>query len=159
MRLISFALTTEQLLASAVHVDAGGDGRIAGGKWVTRRAGWERLRAGDRLQAVRKAMGLKRGESPEGLCVIEVMSVRRQALASIGPDDCIAEGFPHLKPAQFIEMFCDHHAVTIHDDGHYKGSKFIPAKRRMRVDDTITRIEFRVVPGTRTAAVQARLAV
>lgn len=158
MRMISFALTEEALLASAADVDAGGDGHCDGGKWVTRRVGWANLRAGERLKAVRKAMGLKRGESPVVLCEVEVVSVKRQALASIGDAECVAEGFPHLTPAQFVEMFCEHHAVNVPDEGRYGADgKFIPAKRRLRADDTVTRIEFRVVPGTRRVASQATL--
>ena len=48
-RNISFSMTTPQFLD--------------GSKDVTRRMGWNRLRASDTLRAVKKAMGLKKGES------------------------------------------------------------------------------------------------
>lgn len=47
MRSISFSLTTPQFLD--------------GTKDVTRRLGWEKIKAGDTLRAVKKAMGLKTG--------------------------------------------------------------------------------------------------
>ena len=51
-------------------------------KTVTRRLGWDNLKPGDRLYAVTKAMGLKKGEKQERLGVIEVVSVRREELLS-----------------------------------------------------------------------------
>lgn len=111
MRNISFSLTTAQFRD--------------GTKDVTRRLGWAFLKAGDRLNAVVKAMGLKKGEHPESLGVIEVVSVRRERLVDIASGDCRREGFPELSPPDFVEMFCRH----------------------MRVEPTVevTRIEFRKV--------------
>ena len=57
MRMISFFLTTPQFKTRT--------------KDVTRRPGWKNLKAGDRLQAVVKAQGLKLGEHPVKLGVIE----------------------------------------------------------------------------------------
>jgi hypothetical protein len=111
MRLISFALTTRQFRD--------------GSKDVTRRLGWKKLKAGERLQAVRKAMGLKHGEHVEKLGVIEVVSVRRERLDAINGVECIREGFEDLTPDEFVSMFCEH-----------MGCK--PSRK-------VTRIEFRKV--------------
>ncbi len=98
MRLISFALTTAQFLD--------------GSKDVTRRLGWKTLRPGTRLMGVKKAMGLKPGEHPVKLGEIEVVSVRRELLGLIDQADCRREGFPKMKPSDFIEMFCSHMRCT-----------------------------------------------
>jgi hypothetical protein len=96
VRNISFSLTEPQLLD--------------GSKTITRRLGWRRLKPGDRLQAVRKSMGLKRGEAIVRLCVIEIVSVRRERLDAIDADpaDCAREGFPELSPGMFRNMFQKH---------------------------------------------------
>ena len=94
MRSLSFALTERQFLD--------------GTKDVTRRLGWKTLNPGDRLRAVRKAMGLKRGEHPVVLGVIEVVSVRREPLWPIDQADVIREGFPRMTPMEFVKMFCEH---------------------------------------------------
>lgn len=112
MRNMSFALTREQLLA--------------GKKTVTRRKGSAYLRPGERVQAVEKIQGLKRGEKVKPICVIEVVSVRREPLAFITQPDVIAEGFPELTVAGFVAMFCKHHAGVT-------------------PETEITRIEFKVV--------------
>lgn len=136
MRLMSFALTTSQLLD--------------GSKTVTRRVGWANLKPGDRLRAVRKAMGLKPGEKVDVLAEIEVVSVRRERLDFINKADCIAEGFPHLTPAQFVEMFGRHMSITHPDEGVWSDAdqEWKRRPRPVRPDDQVTRIEFRVVPGT-----------
>jgi hypothetical protein len=100
VRLISFALTEPQLLD--------------GSKTVTRRqvgsprSVWRRLKPGDRLRAVDKAMGLKPGQHPRELAVIEVVSVRLERLDAIEPDDCAREGFPEMVPAEFVAFFRQH---------------------------------------------------
>lgn len=121
MRLMSFALTTAQLLD--------------GSKTVTRRVGWERVKPGDRIKAVRKAMGLKKGEKPEVLAVIEVVSARRERLDAIDEADCIAEGFPLYTPDEFTAMFC----------AHAKVQTAMAGTRKMQPHDLVTRIEFRHV--------------
>jgi len=63
---MSFALTTAQILNRE--------------KRVTRRMGWLNLKPGDRIRAVKKAMGLKKGESIEELAVLKVIDVRREPL-------------------------------------------------------------------------------
>lgn len=94
-RNISFALTEPQLLD--------------GSKTVTRRLGWTYLKAGDRLNAVRKAMGLRKGESVHVLATIEITSVRREPLSWITAEDVAREGFPDMTPIEFIAFFCRSH--------------------------------------------------
>lgn len=91
MRRMSFALTEQQLLD--------------GSKTVTRRIGWAGLKAGDELLAVRKCMGLKRGESQHVLAHIRVVSVRRERLYDITRSDVAREGFPGMTAAGFVNMF------------------------------------------------------
>lgn len=104
-RNISFALTTDQFLD--------------GSKDVTRRMGWERLKVGDKLCAVKKAMGLRKGEQIQRLGLIEVTDVRRERLdcmtcvETYGREECRREGFPKYTPDEFIAMFCDSHKGCI----------------------------------------------
>ena len=99
MRLISFALTEAQLLD--------------GSKTVTRRqvgsprSVWHRIKPGDRLRAVDKAMGLKRGQKPRELGIIEVVSIRLERLDAITDDDCAREGFPEMR-AEFVVLLLAH---------------------------------------------------
>lgn len=95
-RLISFSMTEPQFLD--------------GSKTVTRRMGWLHLKAGDRLMAVRKAMGLKKGEKVHVLGEIVVTDVRREPLSAITPDDCAREGFPEMTLQEFIAFFCKGHS-------------------------------------------------
>jgi hypothetical protein len=90
-RRMSFSLTERQLMV--------------GEKDVTRRLRWDKLKAGDRLTAIRKAMGLARGEKQVVLCELEVVSTRWERLDAISPDDCRREGFPEMAPAQFVAFF------------------------------------------------------
>lgn len=98
MRRMSFALTEQQLLD--------------GSKTVTRRLGWARLRAGDELLAVRKCMGLKRGEKQHVLAKIRIVSVRLEPLSTIDRRDVVREGFPGMSPGDFVVMFCKHMKCT-----------------------------------------------
>ena len=99
-------------------------------KDVTRRMGWLKLKAGDRLQVCRKCMGRKPGEPLVKLAVVEVVSVRRERLdrmhtdGEYGNDEVRREGFPEWTPQEFIRFF-------------YKGHK------GCKPDSLITRIEFR----------------
>lgn len=99
-RHMSFALTTEQIR-----------GRT---KTVTRRKGWLFLRAGDRVIACAKCMGLRRGEKLQRLATLEVVDVRRERLTALLRDDAYGageaarEGFPGMTGQQFVEMFCRH---------------------------------------------------
>ena len=91
-RAMSFMLTQQQVLD--------------GTKTQTRRLGWVDLQKGEVLNAVRKAMGLKRGEQQQSLGLIRVQRVRRERLDAITPADVRAEGFPDMTPRAFIELFC-----------------------------------------------------
>lgn len=79
-------------------------------KTVTRRLGWWNLKPGTLLQAVEKAQGLKKGEHVKPICVIRVVSVRREPLDEVrfysDEPETIKEGFPELTPDDFIAMFC-----------------------------------------------------
>jgi hypothetical protein len=94
---MSFAMTTPQIQDQS--------------KTVTRRFGWWFLKPGDRIQAVKKAMGLKKGKKMEKLCVIEVVSVRKEPLNAITKEDCIKEGIPHLRPIEFVMMLVEHYKI------------------------------------------------
>jgi hypothetical protein len=106
VRNISFALTTEQILA--------------GTKTVTRRLGWERAKVGDLLRPVRKGMGLKPGEKIEVLrSPIRIIDIRREPLRRMtddieyGIEECKLEGFGehpvYCWPSMFVEFFCASH--------------------------------------------------
>lgn len=118
MRNMSFALTTPQILART--------------KTVTRRTGWTFLKPGDRIRAVKKAMGLKKGEKIEQLAVLEVVDVRRQPLNALldksgwAIAEITREGFEDMLPQEFVGFFCQSHA-------------------RCQPDHLVTRIEFRYV--------------
>lgn len=112
MKAMSFMLTTDQVLKRT--------------KDVTRRNGWLKLKSGDRVKAVRKAMGLKKGERQEVLSIIEIVTVTREPLNAITQEDVIREGFPEMTPAAFVDMFCDSHRGVV-------------------PSTVITRIEFRYV--------------
>lgn len=122
MRMISFSMTTKAFL----------EGR----KDVTRRIGWKNLRPGERLLAVKKAMGLKKGEKIEPLGIIEVLDVDRQRLCEITADDVVREGFSSsMTPDEFVKGFC----------------KAMGCLR----DDFVTRIVFRIVSLEPTREVRA----
>lgn len=89
MRNMSFAMTIDALL----------EGR----KDVTRRIGWQHLRPGDRLCAVAKAMGLRKGEKLRRLARLRVVSVRRERLADVTSQDVVREGYPNLSANEFIQ--------------------------------------------------------
>jgi hypothetical protein len=65
-------------------------------KTVTRRTGWQTLRAGDRLTLCRKVMGRRPGEPLERIAEVEVTSVRREPLDAITAANVTAEGFPQM---------------------------------------------------------------
>lgn len=78
-------------------------------KTVTRRDGWWHLVPGQRFWAIVKGQGLKKGERVEKICLLECVSNRRERLDAIlgyPADETAREGFPHMTPQQFIEMFC-----------------------------------------------------
>lgn len=86
-------------------------------KDVTRRdpATWAKLKPGDQLTLVEKAMGLKKGEHHVILALVEIVSVRLERLDAITADECRREGFPGMTPEQFIEMFCKSHKGIMRD--------------------------------------------
>ena len=119
-RMMSFSMTTPQF--------------VDGSKDVTRRWGWAKLRAGDELVAVEKAMGLKKGEKVKKLGRIRVVSVRIERLdrmiheQAYGADELRREGYPFgLKcPKAFVET--------------------LAASGKKKPSDKITRIEFLRIP-------------
>jgi hypothetical protein len=64
---------------------------------------------GDRVMAVEKARGLKKGEQIKQIYPIEIISVRTERLIDITQEDLIAEGFPEMTVAEFVKMFCASH--------------------------------------------------
>lgn len=78
-------------------------------KTVTRRMGWLHLTPGTRLTLCRKVMGRRRGEPLVRIADVEVVSVRRERLDAITPDEVAAEGFPDWTPEQFVTFFCNSH--------------------------------------------------
>lgn len=150
MRNISFALTTAQVRASVNNIKENlrhpTRPPLPLLKDVTRRLGWTNLKVGERLQACEKCMGRKKGEPLVRICVVEVVSVRREPLNYLlglpyaddvterarhgyreyGFKEVIREGFPELSPEQFVDFFCRTH----------KGCT---------LDTTVTRIEFKYV--------------
>lgn len=105
MRNMSFAMTTAQMRAET--------------KDVTRRFGWWFLQPGDRVMAVEKAMGLKKGEKIIQIYEIEIISVRAEPLNAITQADVIREGFQNWSPEQFVKFLVD----------HYKADPFAPINR------------------------------
>jgi hypothetical protein len=105
MRNMSFALTSDQVLAQT--------------KDVTRRDGWLDLKPWALLQPVRKGMGLRAGEKVEKLgSPIRVLFVHREPLRAIDVDEngwgigwteTRREGFPNMRPADFVTFFCGTH--------------------------------------------------
>lgn len=99
-RNISFSLTTDQIRNRS--------------KTVTRRKGWQFLKAGDVLNACVKCMGLKPGESIQRLWTIRVTDVTREPLSRMtetvgyGMGECCMEGFPKMTGSEFVAMFCKH---------------------------------------------------
>lgn len=79
---------------------------VRGEKDVTRRLGWLDAREGDVYFAVRKCMGLAKGERQHRLGTIRVVNVRRERLDTITADDVRREGFPDWAPEDFVAFFC-----------------------------------------------------
>lgn len=75
-------------------------------KTVTRRLGWWFLKAGDIIQLVEKAMGLKRGEKIKKIHLVRIKSSAEEPLCNISRAEVIKEGFPHWTTEGFIRMFC-----------------------------------------------------
>lgn len=90
-RLMSVAFTEDAVRARA--------------KTVTRRAGWQFLKPGDRLTLCRKVMGRKPGEPLVRIAEVQVVSVRREPLELIDAGDVAREGFPGMDPGEFVRRF------------------------------------------------------
>jgi hypothetical protein len=88
---MSFSHTTEQIINRT--------------KTVTRRLGWRKLRQGQRVWAVEKTMGLRKGEKVKRLALLEIMSNRREALLDVTAEDVASEGFPGMSREDFIGLF------------------------------------------------------
>jgi len=82
-------------------------------KTVTRRLGWWFLKPGDRLCAIEKGQGLKKGEHVVRICQIEIISVRKEQVGDIycQPDDLRKEGFPDLTIPDFIAKLCGNRKI------------------------------------------------
>lgn len=89
---ISFALTTEQIKDRT--------------KTVTRRSGKREYKPGQLIWAVDRVMGFKKGEHPNHLALLRVVSSRWERLDAITYEECILEGFPEYGPVSFIAMYC-----------------------------------------------------
>jgi hypothetical protein len=106
MRNMSFSMTTDQVRA--------------GTKDVTRRLGWSFLKPGDRLMAVEKCQGLKKGECIKRIREIEIVSNEPEPLENIIYNpfrnqhhmEVDREGFPGVSPIEFIKMFCAEMGTT-----------------------------------------------
>lgn len=147
MRIMSFALTTEQVLKRT--------------KTQTRRAGWTYAQPGMRIRGVKKGMGRKPGEPLEDVALIEVTAVRREPLADITPGDLVLEGFPGMMRADFFDLF-DRHVrdVTVitfryldeeiadrwRARGHYVLGGYHPSRDEHLVDETCAMLHGRTPP-------------
>ncbi|HYQ69655.1 hypothetical protein [Actinophytocola sp.] len=97
-------------------------------KTVTRRLGWRNLKPGDRLTLCRKVMGRRKGEPLERIVDVEVVSVRRESLSEITPDEVAREGFPGMGCGEFI-------------------LNFFTRAQRIQSHEEVTRIEWRYLDG------------
>lgn len=104
---MAFSLTTTQMRTKT--------------KTVTRRKGWSHLKPGDRVCAIVKGMGLKKGEKVERIGVIEIVSNEREYIAEMlvqapgckypgwkAQREVDREGFVGHSPVWFVRMFCTH---------------------------------------------------
>lgn len=127
MQNMSFMLTTPQIEDET--------------KDVTRRLGWDRLKPGDRVQACKKCMGLKKGEKIQRLKVIEIISNTKEQLHRMihnreyGAREAKREGFPELTGEAFVKMFCQ--------------------KMKCKPSQIVNRIEFKYVKGDTNATIEA----
>jgi hypothetical protein len=78
-------------------------------KTVTRRDGWLMLKPGDPLTLCEKVRGRKKGEPLVRIADVQVVSVRREPLNAITPQDVAAEGFPGWTTEKFVSFFAGTH--------------------------------------------------
>lgn len=95
-------------------------------KTVTRRAGWEYLKPGDRLTLCAKVQGRRKGEPLDRIVDVEVVDVTREPLYWITSEDVAREGFPGMSPAEFV-------------------TRFFVEGQHMTPSDMVTRIEFKYI--------------
>lgn len=74
-------------------------------KTVTRRFGWNFLKAGQIVCGVEKGQGIKKGQLKR-IGMIRIISIRNEMLCEITPSDCAKEGFPEMTPEDFTLMLC-----------------------------------------------------
>ena len=104
MRNMSFMLTTRQMRDRT--------------KTVTRRMGWDNAKVGELLCAVEKCQGLKKGEKIVRICVVRVLSVRKEPLQRMlddpkyGHEETAKEGFGGRPHGWFVDHFCRSMRVT-----------------------------------------------
>jgi len=110
-RNMSFALTTEQIINET--------------KTVTRRFGWWFLQPGQKIWAVEKSMGLKKGEKIKRLKLIEVVSTRRERLRDITSEDVTLEGFPTWSTHHFVKMLMNHYDCHPDDEVNRIAFKYV----------------------------------
>ena len=77
-----------------------------GSKTVTRRdpGTWANLEPGDRVLAIEKGMGLKKGERQTPIGVIEIVDNRVEHVADLTVDEVALEGFPGMTPEDFLTL-------------------------------------------------------
>jgi len=95
MRNMSFMLKPQQIIDETA--------------FATRRLGWWFLKRLDLVCAVKKGMGLKKGEKVVRLKTIIILSTYPQELNKITVRDVELEGFPGKSPEWFIDFFCTSH--------------------------------------------------
>ena len=90
------------------------DAVVARRKTVTRRLGWMHAEAGQRLTLCRKVRGRRPGEPLVRLAEVEIVSVRREPLNTVTPEDVRREGFDLPGPPRpadarwFVDFFSAH---------------------------------------------------
>ena len=112
MRCMSFALTV-----AAVQ---------AGRKDVTRRLGWRHLKPGDVFDGVKRYRGVPKADR-ESLGHFRAVKVSRQRLDRITKREVEREGFAHLRPAEFVAVFCQ--AMGCQPDATVTRIEFEPVYR------------------------------
>lgn len=85
-------------------------------KTVTRRLGWANLKPGEKLTLCRKVMGRRKADGTVEPLIrivdVEVVSVRREPLSTIGPGETALEGLPDMTGGAFVEFFCQNMRCT-----------------------------------------------
>lgn len=98
-------------------------------KTVTRRYGQHNAKPAQIIQAVEKAQGIPKGEHVVPICEIQLLTPRWERAdrmitdQAYGEREVILEGFPEMKPSEFVEMLCD--------------------MNKKRADELVHRLEFR----------------